>query len=301
MKKGFLNAKPDEETKLNKLNKEEDKKADENTSPKPSNEEPVVSSPKECDNAKQAPPPPGQNIAGSPQKIVRVKITRVAPKDAPSRIPTTPPPPPPPPTSPNKPLVAILGEDSASFKWSASEHDSMAEKGKKEEERNNEEEEGKEPAGGRVEGGEEEVPAARTFQYNLVLEEQGGEGKTIKVQGAWDETLLEGKGGYSAVARELEPGMEYCAHVEVLCKIHGAVKGEMEKLSLPPTCPLVPAPPAVSGKGKTWIKLRWTAPNGELTVFFPCFTNAYHSSSAGHTHAHETRILPARDAASLAP
>mmetsp|Transcript_28745 Transcript_28745/g.68672 ORF Transcript_28745/g.68672 Transcript_28745/m.68672 type:complete len:136 (+) Transcript_28745:119-526(+) len=97
MKKGFLNAKPDEETKLNKLNKEEDKKADENTSPKPSNEEPVVSSPKECDNAKQASSPPGQNIAGSPQKIVRVKITRVAPKDAPSRIPTTPPPPPPPP------------------------------------------------------------------------------------------------------------------------------------------------------------------------------------------------------------
>ncbi len=120
-----------------------------------------------------------------------------------------------------------------------------------------------------MEGGEEEASPAQVYVYNLVLAEQDGKSKAVVVPGEWDDTLLEGKGGYTSTVHDLKPGAEYCAHVEVVCKIHGPTKGASEKLSMPPTCPQIPAPPSVNGKGKTWIKLRWVAPNGELPSGIP--------------------------------
>ena len=119
---------------------------------------------------------------------------------------------------------------------------------------------GREPGGGGEEDASMEDAVACPDVSSIVLVAENGE-EIASIEGAWNAALFGNAGGFEATIALLQPGASYAAKARIVSPHFGNVDSAAVPFTACAAAPARPDKPVVSGKGKNFLKLRWTAPD----------------------------------------
>ena len=112
--------------------------------------------------------------------------------------------------------------------------------------------------------------------------------KLMRVDGKWNSELFDGMGGFEAKLTGLKAGCNYSLFATTHAD-EGDVDGVAVSFSAAPSCPARPEEPVICGKGKNFVKLRWTVPSGRGSAVAQYEVEIRNSFQAGSPSAKGSR------------